>query len=164
MSPDQTPASSTGRSIGLDVGFKRIGVAVSDEMRLFAQPWEVIARVPGPAGMAAAIEAVAGLVKSLQAGEVVVGLPRNMNGTLGPAGRAVMDFAAALGERLDCPVTFIDERLTSRAAERVLLEADLSRQKRKGVRDKLAAALILQGRLDALAAGNSDPSPGDHAP
>lgn len=163
MSPDQTPAPSTGRIIGLDVGFKRIGVAVSDETRLFAQPWEVIAHGPGPAGTVAAIDAVARLVESLGAGEVVVGLPRNMNGTLGPAGRAVMDFAAALGRRLDCPVTFIDERLTSRAAERVLLEADLSRKKRKGVKDKLAAALILQGRLDALAAAKSDPLSGDHS-
>ncbi|MBU0516325.1 MAG: Holliday junction resolvase RuvX [Proteobacteria bacterium] len=164
MSPDQTRAKSAGRLIGLDVGFRRIGVAVSDEMRLFAQPWEVIARRSGPMGAAAAIEDVVRLVESLGAGEVVVGLPRNMKGSLGPAGRAVMDFAAALGDRLDCPVTFIDERLTSRAAERVLLEADLSRRKRKGVKDKLAAALILQGRLDALAAAKTDPLSGDHSP
>jgi putative Holliday junction resolvase len=155
---DPPTRPSPGRIMGLDPGRKRIGVALSDEWRLIASPLTVIVRPSGPTGAEAAVEAVARLVAEHGVVEVVCGLPKNMDGSLGLAGRAVMDFAQRLQDRLDCPVTFIDERLTSAQAERVLLEADVSRAKRRGAVDKMAAALILQGRLDA---DKNSSSPGD---
>ena len=135
--------------MGLDVGKKRIGVALSDELGLTAQPLTMVERGPGPAGLTRAIGQLAEMAERYRAVEVVVGLPKNMDGSLGAGARAVMDFARQLEKRLDCPVNFIDERLTSAAAERMLLEADLSRRKRKEHKDKIAAAIILQSRLDA---------------
>jgi len=134
------------RILGLDVGDKRIGVAVSDEMGWTAQPVKVIQRQ----ARAQDLKAVAQLVKSYQAQKVVVGLPRNMNGSLGPQAGKAQDFGQDLAGLIGAEVVFWDERLSTVAAERVLLAADLSRAKRKKVVDKVAAGFILQGYLDHL--------------
>jgi putative Holliday junction resolvase len=154
---DPPTGSPPGRIMGLDPGRKRIGVALSDESRLIASPLEVINRKAGPAGTEAALDQVARLVEEHGVVEVVCGLPKNMDGSLGQAGRAVMEFARLLQDRLDCPVTLMDERLTSAQARRILIQADVSRAKRKGATDKMAAALILQSKLDA----DKNLAPGD---
>lgn len=133
------------RIAGLDVGEKRIGVALSDELGLTAQGLEVITRRRPDDTFARLGEIVA----QYGVQRWVVGLPRNMNGTYGPSAEMARTFAEALTERTQLPVEFWDERLTTAAAQRTLLEADVSRKKRKQVVDKIAAAYILQGYLDA---------------
>jgi len=135
------------RILGLDVGDKTIGIAVSDPMGWTAQGVEVWYRRDKGEDLAH----VAQLVKRYDAACVVVGLPVNMNGTLGPQAEKVMAFVRELGEKVAVPVETWDERLTTRAAEQVLLQADLSRRKRKCVIDQVAAQLILQNYLDARA-------------
>jgi putative Holliday junction resolvase len=130
--------------LGIDFGTRRIGVAVSDELGLTAQPLSSLE----PASEQEALSILQGLIDQYGVREVVVGLPKNMNGSLGPAAEAALAFARRLEESVPVKVTMWDERLTSRAAERVLIEADLSRAKRKGRVDQMAAALILQGFLD----------------
>ncbi|MCC3378873.1 Holliday junction resolvase RuvX [Paenibacillus farraposensis] len=131
--------------MGLDYGDRRIGVAVSDAFGWTAQGLEVIER----RGDNSELGKIADLIRDLEIGEVVVGLPKNMNGTVGPRGEICIEFANQLKELLGLPVHLWDERLTTRSAERALLEADVSRKKRKQVVDKLAASLILQNYLDA---------------
>jgi putative Holliday junction resolvase len=135
------------RVLGLDVGSKTIGVAVSDEMGYAAHPRQVIARK----GTGPDVAAVAALVESEGAVRVVVGLPLELSGELGHRGKRVMLFvdalAAKLGEKI--PVETWDERFSTVGAERALMDADLSRARRKQVIDKQAAAFILQGWLDA---------------
>ncbi|MGW9527486.1 Holliday junction resolvase RuvX [Paenibacillus terrae] len=131
--------------MGLDYGDRRIGVAVSDAFGWTAQGLEVIER----RGDDSEFGKIANLVRDNEVGEVVVGLPKNMNGTVGPRGEICIEFASRLKELLGLPVHLWDERLTTRSAERTLLEADVSRKKRKQVVDKLAASLILQNYLDA---------------
>ncbi|QQE73229.1 Holliday junction resolvase RuvX [Brevibacillus composti] len=133
------------RIMGLDLGDKTIGVAVSDEMGWTAQGVETIKRQSREKDLARLDE----LIASYQVGEIVVGLPKNMNGTIGPRGESCQAFARMLEERMALPVHLWDERLTTMAAERMLIAADVSRQKRKKVIDKMAAVLILQGYLDA---------------
>ncbi|HWP34392.1 MAG TPA: Holliday junction resolvase RuvX [Thermodesulfobacteriota bacterium] len=137
-----------GRVLGLDVGSKTIGVAVSDEFGWTAQGLTTLART----GREADVAAVRRLVEAWGAERVVVGLPRNMDGSIGPAARAVLEFAEALGAALPVPVVTWDERLTTAAATRTLLEAGLSRRRRRRVVDTLAATFILQGYLDRQAA------------
>lgn len=132
------------RILGLDPGERRIGVAVSDELGWTAQGVAVLER----ATLEADVAAIAALVERLGATEVVVGLPRNMDGSLGPRAQASLALAAALERALGVPVRTWDERLTTRAAERALLEGDLSRRRRRRVVDRVAAALILQAYLD----------------
>lgn len=140
------------RVLALDVGDVRIGLAVSDPFGLTAQPVESYVRAPSEAAVFDHIVAVA---ERYQPVTLLVGLPRNMDGSYGPQAEKIRAFAQRLADnvegRLDCDLAFFDERLSSRAAERVLLEADMSRKKRRGVIDKLAAAVILQGYLDANA-------------
>lgn len=136
--------SETGRLIGLDFGSKRIGVAVSDALGVSAHPVGEVRRTSVPRDL----DAVAEYVKEYEAEGVVIGLPRNMNGTLGPAADKVLAFTSRLRSRLDVPVETWDERLTTAEAERVLIGADLSRKRRREVIDRLAAVLILQGFLD----------------
>ncbi len=133
------------RILGLDVGDKTIGVAVSDEMGWTAQGVETIRRESKEKDFARLQE----LITHYQVGEIVVGLPKNMNGTIGPRGESCQAFASQLADRTSLPVHLWDERLTTMAAERMLIAADVSRQKRKKVIDKMAATLILQGYLDA---------------
>jgi putative Holliday junction resolvase len=132
------------RILGLDVGDKRIGVAVSDEMGWTAQPVKTIQRVSRAKDLAA----VAELVAEYQAQAVVLGLPRNMDGSLGPQAAKTQAFGRALAEAVAAEVLFWDERWSTKAAERTLLEADLSRAKRRKVLDQVAAGFILQGYLD----------------
>ncbi|KOP64333.1 Holliday junction resolvase RuvX [Paenibacillus solani] len=131
--------------MGLDYGDRRIGVAVSDVFGWTAQGLEVIERRRD----GAELDRIALLVKENEVGEIVVGLPKNMNGTIGPRGEICMEFASTLRESLSLPVHLWDERLSTVSAERALLEADVSRKKRKQVVDKMAASLILQNYLDS---------------
>jgi putative Holliday junction resolvase len=133
------------RILGLDYGERTIGVAVSDEMGWTAQGVETIRRESKEKDLARLQEIIA----QYGVGEIVVGLPKNMNGTIGPRGETCQAFASMLGQKTGLPVHLWDERLTTMAAERMLIAADVSRQKRKKVIDKMAATLILQGYLDA---------------
>lgn len=136
------------RILGLDVGTKTIGVAVSDEMGWTAQGVATLAR----RGRDADLAALRRLAEEWGVERIVVGLPRNMDGSLGPAARSVLEFADAVKAALGLPVVTWDERLSTVAATRTLLEADVSRRRRKAVVDKLAAVFILQGYLDRQAA------------
>ncbi|MCC3375615.1 Holliday junction resolvase RuvX [Cohnella sp. REN36] len=133
------------RIMGLDYGDRRTGVAVSDLFGWTAQGVEVIEHKTEEA----CLRRVEALVRENEVEEVVVGLPKNMNGTVGPRGEICMAFAEALRQKLSMPVHLWDERLTTVAAERTLLEADVSRSKRKQVIDKMAAAILLQSYLDS---------------
>lgn len=135
------------RILGLDVGEKRIGVAISDELGLTAQGIDVIERKND--GKNKDIDRICQIISDYKVTKVIVGLPKNMNGTLGPSSEAVENYAMKLQRAISIDLEFWDERLTTAAAERILIEADVSRQKRKGVIDKLAAVLILQSYLDS---------------
>ncbi len=135
---------SMSRIIGLDFGAKRIGVAVSDELRLTAHGLENITARPTER----AIEVLKLLAREYNVAEIVIGLPLNMNGTSGPGAEAACAFAARVESELSVKVHLSDERLTTVMAEKVLLEANLSREKRKKLRDRIAAVLILQNFLD----------------
>lgn len=137
------------RILGLDVGDKRIGVAVSDPLGMTAQGVTVIRREDPERDL----ERLGRLARELGVGQVVVGLPRRTDGTLGTAARVVGDFAARLERVLGIPVVLWDERFTSAAAEKLLVSADVRRARRKRVIDKVAAALILQNYLEARRLG-----------
>ncbi len=132
--------------MGLDLGTRTIGVAVSDRMRSIASPLEVIRRRKFTLDAARLAE----LAAAREIGGLVIGLPRNMDGSEGPRAQSARTFARNLRGVLDLPVAFWDERLSTVAAERALLEADASRAKRAAVVDQVAAAYILQGALDRL--------------
>jgi putative Holliday junction resolvase len=135
------------RLLGLDVGTKTIGIALSDEGRVVASGRETIRRTR----LARDLETLAALCGAEGVGGVVIGLPLNMNGSEGPRCQAVRQFASDLDRRLpELPITFWDERLSTVAVTRTMLEADLSRARRAAVVDRLAAVYILQGALDAL--------------
>ncbi|HET7628366.1 MAG TPA: Holliday junction resolvase RuvX [Bacillales bacterium] len=134
------------RIIGLDVGTKTIGVAVSDEMGWTAQGLDTIRR--NPYDETSGFDRLQAFIEQYEPEAIVVGLPKNMDGSIGPRGEACKTFAGHVEERFGLPVHLWDERMTTMAAEKVLIDADLSRKKRKKVVDKMAAALILQGYLD----------------
>ena len=132
------------RILGLDIGTKRIGVALSDELCITAQGLESLqCKDPGKD-----LEHIARLVTDHGVDEIVVGIPYNMNGSEGPQAQKVRAFMETLAEKVDVPLREWDERLSTVAAERMLLEADMSRSKRRKVVDKIAAVIILQGYLD----------------
>jgi putative Holliday junction resolvase len=133
------------RILGLDYGDRRIGVALSDAFGWTAQGLEIIERKREGDDF----RRIGELVKQHEVEAIVVGLPKNMNGTIGPRGEICLAFAEELRQTLSMPVHLWDERLTTVAATRTLLEADVSRRKRKLVVDKLAAALLLQNYLDS---------------
>lgn len=135
------------RVLGLDVGTKTVGVALSDEMGWTAQGVETI-RINEERNKFG-FERVQELVKQYNVDTIVVGLPKNMNGTIGPRGEACQQYAEQLRELLGIEVIMWDERLSTMAAERLLISADVSRKKRKQVIDKMAAVVILQGYLDS---------------
>ncbi len=135
---------SPERILALDVGTRRIGLAVSDELGWTAHGLPTLARISLRKDIARLRE----LVSEHGVAKLVVGLPRNMNGTLGQKAGEVLELIEVLRERLNLDVVPWDERLTTRAAERVLLEADVSRAKRRKKVDQIAAVLILQGYLD----------------
>ncbi len=136
-----------GAIAGLDLGTKTIGVAVSDSMRTIATPVETIKRRKFGLDAAALLE----LTSTRLVNGIVLGLPMNMDGSEGPRCQATRAFARNLEKLTPLPITFWDERLSTVAAERVLLAADTSRKRRAEVIDHVAAGYILQGMLDRLA-------------
>lgn len=139
--------------MGLDIGDKRIGVAISDPLGWFAQSLTVIQRTT----LKRDIQAIGELVKEHDIGKMVVGLPRSMDGTLGPQAAKVEDFAVELERRLHVPLVLWDERLTTVEAERLMIEAGVRREKRREKIDAVAASLLLQGYLDFLRAQSVPP-------
>lgn len=129
------------RIMALDAGDKRIGVALSDPLGITAQGLKVLENSQ------TVFDEIAQICNEYDVGQIVVGLPKNMNNSLGPRAELAMDFAENLRQKTGLPVDLEDERLTTVAANRVMLEADLSRSKRKKVVDKMAAVLILQNYL-----------------
>ncbi len=133
------------RILGLDVGDVRIGVAVSDPLEVIAQPLASVKRT----SVREDVESIKRLAEENEAGKIVVGVPKTLNDEVGIQAQKVLDFVEVLGKALEIPIVLWDERLTTAEAERALIEADMSRRKRKKVIDKVAAVLILQGYLDS---------------
>jgi putative Holliday junction resolvase len=129
------------RTMALDVGEKTVGIAVSDELGITASPRETLRRD------GTELDRLAGLAGREEIGEVVVGLPISLNGTLGPSAQKVLEFVEQLRQRLPIPVNTWDERLTTAEAEKILIAADTRRSKRRQVIDQIAASLILEGYL-----------------
>ncbi len=145
---DFATALVPGRALaGLDLGEKTIGVAVSDRMLSVASPLQTIRR--RKFGVDA--EALLAILREREIGGLVLGLPRNMDGSEGPRCQSTRAFARNLTQLTDLPIGFWDERLSTVAAERALLAADTSRRRRAEVIDHVAAGVILQGALDRLA-------------
>ena len=138
------PKPQVRRILGLDMGTKRIGLAVSDPLGITAQGLEVWVR----RGREADLDHILKVAREYQVQQIVVGLPRHLDGRPGAAAPEIQEFAAALGQALGGEVIFWDERLTTVAAERLLIQADVSRKRRRRVVDQLAAVLILQSYLD----------------
>lgn len=143
------------RLLGLDVGTKTIGMALSDTTLLVATPFDTIRRTR----FAADAARLAAEVARHKVGGIVVGLPVSLDGSEGPRAQSVRQFARNLLERLDLPLTFWDERMSTAAVEREMIAADLSRKRRAEIIDKVAAAYILQGLLDRIGAGDSREAP-----
>lgn len=135
-----------GRILGFDVGTKTIGLALSDEGRMIASPLQTLKRTKFKQD----IKTLEDLVTQHQITGFVLGLPLNMNGTEGPRVQGTRQFAKNLLDYLNLPLLFWDERLSTVAVTRTLIEADVSRKKRAEVVDKMAASYILQGVLDAV--------------
>lgn len=133
------------RVMAVDLGAVRTGVAVSDELGMLAQPWKTL-----PGGDPA-LEAVENAVAELKPSRVLIGLPRNMDGTYGPAADAARGFADKLRARVGCPVELWDERLTTVAAQRALRESGRKARDQRGVIDQVAAQILLQSWLDRSA-------------
>lgn len=134
------------RILGLDVGQKTIGVAISDPLGFTAQGITTIRREKKSKD----IEEIKKICDEYKVETIVIGLPKNMNNSIGFAGEKIMEFSEMIKEEIDIKIEFWDERLTTVAAHRAMLEADLSRGKRKKIVDKIAATYILQGYLDRL--------------
>lgn len=134
------------RILGLDVGEKRIGVAISDPFGWTAQGLMTIHRTNSEKKD---LEAIVEVIKEHEVTSIVIGLPRNMNGTYGPQTENIRLFAEKLAQKTPVKIDFWDERLTTVVAERALIEADVSRNKRRKVVDKVAAVIILQNYLDS---------------
>lgn len=132
--------------MGLDLGEKTIGVAVSDRMRGVASPLETVRRKKFTLDSARLLE----LIADREIGGIILGLPKNMDGTEGPRCQSTRAFARNLSRLTECPIGFWDERLSTVAAEKALLEADTTRKRRGQVIDHVAAGYILQGALDRL--------------
>ena len=129
------------RTMALDVGEKTVGIAVTDELGISASPRETLRRDGSE------LDRLERIVKEEGVGEVVVGLPISLNGTLGPSAQKVLAFVETLRTRLEVPIETWDERLTTAEAEKMLIAADTRRAKRRQVIDQIAATLILQGYL-----------------
>ncbi|MGB0580963.1 MAG: Holliday junction resolvase RuvX [Limisphaerales bacterium] len=135
------------RILGLDPGSKRVGVALSDELQMIAQPLEYVLAEP----VADLLARLKELVEAQGVETVIVGMPRNMDGSYGPAAEKSKAFISKLEEILTIPIRAWDERLTSAQANRILIEGNVSRKKRKEKVDKMAAAILLQSFLDSQA-------------
>src|SRR6266542_5672568 len=138
------------RILALDHGTKRIGVAVSDEMKMIASPLEYIPAEPFAAFLARLRE----ILREKEVGLILIGMPRNMDGSYGPAALKVQEFVAVLKDVLTIPIQTPDERLTSVQAHRLLTEAEVRGRQRKGKVDKSAAAILLQSYLDGRTGKN----------
>ena len=135
------------RILALDVGDKTIGLAISDPLMITAQGLEVIRR----SSWAKDIARLTDIIHQYEVGTLLIGMPKNMNGTIGPRGQETLEFAEKLkNEFTGVDIRMWDERLSTVAAQRSLIEADVSRAKRRQVIDKMAAVFILQGYLDSL--------------
>ncbi len=132
------------RIMGLDFGTRTIGVAVSDALLMTAQGIKTIRR------SSKELDELGKIIEEYEVGEIILGYPKNMNGTLGPRAQETEEFAQIIEKEYSLPIKLWDERLSTMGAQRSLLEADLSRAKRKKVIDKMAAVFILQGYLDHL--------------
>ena len=141
-----------GRVIGIDLGAKRIGVAVTDALGMAAFPHATIARHGGQRDL----DAIAAVVREVQAERVVLGLPLSPEGEVGRAAKSAQTFAERLRAALSVPVELVDESFSTVEAEEVLLAADLSRARRREVIDKLAAAVILRRWLDTQPARGAE--------
>ena len=135
------------RILGLDYGTKTTGVAVCDPLGLTAQGLEIIRRTD-EFNLKTTINRIEELCKDYQVEKIILGFPKNMNNTVGPRGEMTLVFKKKLEKVLQIPIELWDERLTTVSAEQMLIEADVSRAKRKQVIDKIAAVLILQNYLD----------------
>jgi putative holliday junction resolvase len=135
------------RVLGIDHGTKRIGIAVSDELGMLAHPLEFIPAEP----LAKFLDRLKEIISEKEIGLIVVGMPRNMDGSYGPAAEKVREFIGRLKEAIALPVKLWDERLTSAQANRLLIQADVRRAARKEIVDKMAAAILLQSYLDSAA-------------
>jgi putative Holliday junction resolvase len=147
--PDHTPLAAlppSGKLLGLDLGTKTIGVAISDGMRYSATPLETIKRTKFTQDAVRLVE----LIAENNAVGIVLGLPLNMDGSEGPRVQSTRAFARSLAQKISIPIVFWDERLSTSAVTRTLIEADMRRDKRAEVVDKLAASYILQGALERL--------------
>lgn len=145
--PDALEAlAPSGKLMGLDLGTKTIGVAISDSIRMAATPVETIRRAKFSADAARILELIA---KNNVTG-IVLGLPLNMDGSEGPRAQSARAFGRNLAQKTDLPIVFWDERLSTMAVTRTMIEADLSRARQAEVVDKMAASYILQGVLDRL--------------
>jgi putative Holliday junction resolvase len=134
------------RILGLDIGDRTIGIAISDPLGFTAQGITTIRRK----NITIDMDELLKICKEYSVETIVAGLPKNMNGTVGPQSEKVLAFCEILKEKIDIPIKMWDERLTTVAAHKAMLEADLSRAKRKKLVDKVAATYILQGYLDSL--------------
>jgi putative Holliday junction resolvase len=135
------------RILALDHGTVRIGVALSDELKMIASPLEFIPAEP----FTDFLTRLKQLVEEKEVEQIIVGLPRNMDGSFGPAAEKVRDFITALKTEVNLPIRTWDERLTSSQANRILIEGNVRRDKRKEKVDGMAAAILLQSYLDATA-------------
>ena len=133
------------RILCIDHGTKRMGIAVSDELKMIATPLEYIPAEP----FANFLQRLKEIIREKEVELVLIGMPRNMDGSYGPAALKVQDFVAALKDAIITPIKTWDERLTSVQANRFLIEADVRRSKRKEKVDKTAAAILLQSFLDS---------------
>jgi len=141
--------------MGLDVGSKTIGVAISDELGITAQGLKTVKRKATEDDLRELVD----IISQFQIEKIVVGLPKNMDGSLGKQAEFVLAWVDDLKNKIHLPVDTWDERLSTVEASRTLLKADLSRKKRKGVIDKLAAVLILQGYLQQIGSRKDEPLP-----
>ena len=132
------------RKMCLDYGDVRIGIAFSDLLNIIANGYETYTRK----GLQEDIEYLAELAKQKDVDTIILGLPINMDGTEGERARVTREFGDLLNQRTQLPIKYLDERLTSASAERMLIEADMRREKRKQVIDKISATIILQNYLD----------------
>lgn len=135
------------RILAIDHGSRRIGIAISDELKLIAQPLEFIPAEPFTDFLARLQE----LLREKEVELILVGLPRNMDGSHGPAAQKVQEFVATLRGHVGVPIRTWDERLTSAQANRLLIQGNVRRDKRKEKVDQMAAAILLQSYLDGLA-------------
>jgi len=145
------------RVLALDPGSKRIGVALSDELGWIAQPLETFER----RSVEADIAHIQQLVRRHDVGRVVMGLPLQLDGRVGVQAEAVQRMIETLQRALSVPVIAWDERLTTKSAEQLLIQADVSRRKRKGAVDRVAAALLLQNYLASCSSSGGAPGEGD---